>query len=254
MSDVDQRVVALPPSQAEAHYAGVVSMQAAQARVWRDAWKRGRWRDIALTVAVVAEAVAISFLVPNQHYITIFSYLNPSGVHDTATAISTLPADQRIAGIEALLWQYLRFREHYAPSEAENSYNIVSAMSSEHVREQYQKWANPINNPKAPAITLGKTGFIRVYRENGTFIRHSADYATGVYQIRFCRLVAPEGQTPFAQRWSDTFSYQLADSIPLWERVTFNHAGLVVTEYPGPESEGAGPKTVMATGGEHPCD
>lgn len=254
MSDIDTTVLPIPQSELEKHYASVVPMQTAQAKLWRDAYRGRRWRELALVFAVVAEAIAIAFLVPNQHYVLVFSYLSRAGVQDTSTAFSTLPPDQRVAGIEALLWQYAKLREHYSAPEADNDYAIVSAMSAENVKQQYQKWANPKLNPNAPANKLGKEGSIRVYRNGGAFISHSPDYDTGVYQVRFCRVVAPDGQTPTAQRWNVSVSYQLVDTIPLWERLVINHAGVIVTEYPGPETEGAGPKAVPAVGTGNPCE
>lgn len=255
MNDIGTVPVPVTEANKDQLYAGAIGLQAAQAKLWREAYNGRRWRERALMGVIVALAGAICVLVPNQHYVLVFSYLTRSGVQDTATALSTLPADQRVAGIVALLWQYVRYREHYAASEAEESYSIVSAMSAEDVKQQYQKWSNPKLNKDAPANKLGTTGFIRVYRESGSgFVKHSPDYDTGNYLVRFCRMIVPPGQTATAQRWSVNFSYQLVDTIPLWERLVLNHAGVIVTEYPGPESEGAGPKAVPAPGGGDPCE
>ena len=254
MSDaIDLRVVGVPASQTEDLYRSVVPLQAQQALIWRRSARRGRWLSYAALGLAFVEAIAITGLLPLEKVIPVFVYLDSFGMAQTATALSDLPADHRIAGMDALLWQYLANREHYAPSEADQSYKVVSAMSTEAVKQQYQKWANPKLNDKSPAVLLGAHGFIRVYRINSSWLSHADDYTQGVYQIHFCRLVAPESQTATAQRMVATLHYQLVDTIPLWERLTVNHAGMIITEYPGPETEGADLKMVASPGGDNPC-
>lgn len=255
MSDeeIDTRVVPIPESRTEDLYRSVVPIQAEQARLWRGIAKRRQWMLGAALMVCFAEAVAITALLPLEKITPVFVYLDRFGMTQTANALSELPADRRVAGVDALLWQYLSNREHYAPSEADQSYAVVSAMSTEAVKQQYQKWANPKLNPQAPAVKLGQNGFIRVYRINSSWLSHAEDYSAGVYQIHFCRLVAPEGQTATAQRMVETIRYQLVDTIPLWERLTVNYAGVMVTEYPGPETEGTDVKFIGGFGGDNPC-
>jgi type IV secretory pathway component VirB8 len=253
LSDIDVRVAPVPESQTEDLYRQVVPMQAQQAMLWRRASKRSRWGLWAAAAVCFAEAVTITALLPLEKTVPVFVYLDKFNVQQTANTMSDLPADHRIAGIDALLWQYLENREHYAPSEADRSYEIVSAMSATNVKQQYQKWANPKLNPDSMAKKLGPNGYIRVSRLNSAWLSHNDDYTTGVYQIHFCRLVVPEGQTATAQRMVASLRYQLVDSIPLWERLTINYAGLIVMEYPGPETEGADVKVVPNPGGVDPC-
>ena len=250
---VDTTAALVPESQTEDLYSRVVPLQAQQARIWRGAARWSRWLAGVALMGVFAEAVTITALLPLEKITPVFVYLDRFGVATTANAISELPTDHRIAGIDALLWQYLANREHYSPSEADQSYNIVSAMSVESVKQQYQKWSNPALNDKSPAKILGAHGFVRVYRINSAWLSHTDDYTGGVYQVHFCRLVAPEGQTATAQRMVATMRYQLVDTIPLWERLTINYAGLIVTEYPGPEAEGADLRLVVSPGSDNPC-
>jgi type IV secretion system protein VirB8 len=250
---IDLRVVPVPDSQLEDLYRRVVPLQAQQALIWRRAAKRGRWLAYCALAVAFAEAIAITALLPLEKIIPVFLYLDKFGAAQTTTTVSELPADHRIAGMDALLWQYLANREHYAPSEADLSYTVVSAMSTEVVKQQYQKWVNPKLNSLSPASKLGAHGFIRVYRINSAWLSHADDYTSGVYQIHFCRLVAPEGQAATAQRMVATLRYQLVDTIPLWERLTINYAGMIITEYPGPETEGADLKIVSSPGDDNPC-
>ncbi len=251
--EIDRTITSVPDSKTEDLYSRVVPLQAQQAMAWRRSAKWSRRLASAALAVGFAEAVAITVLLPLEKITPVYVYLDRFGVPNTANALSELPADHRIAGIDALLWQYLLNREHYSPSEADQSYATVSAMSAETVKQQYQKWVNPKLNAQSPASKLGAHGFIRVYRLNSSWLSHADDYTSGVYQIHFCRLVAPEGQTATAQRMVATLRYQLVDTIPLWERLTINHAGLIVTEYPGPETEGADLKLVSSPGGDNPC-
>jgi type IV secretion system protein VirB8 len=250
---IDTRVVPVPDIQTEDLYRSVIPLQAQQAKLWRQSARRWRGMVIGALALGIAEAVAITALLPLQKVMPVFVYLDKFGLPETTSAISDLPVDHRIAGIDALLWQYLKNREHYSPSEADGSYNIVSAMSVQSVKDQYQKWVNPKLNDHSPAKLLGAHGFVRVYRINSAWLSHDDDYSNGVYQIHFCRLVAPEGQTATAQRMVATLRYQLVDTVPLWERLSINYAGLIVTEYPGPEAEGSDVKLVANPGGDNPC-
>jgi type IV secretion system protein VirB8 len=246
MNALDQ-AIPVGRSEAETYYSGVVAFQSEQARTWKRSSRRA-WAAAGgmFTLNVLLGATIVE-LMPLKQVVPVFAYLNEAGLLDTATAISDLPASTRAAGIESLLWQYLRHREHYAPSEAKESYEIVSAMSSDRVRGQYQAWANPKDNKASPAALLGDHGFIRINRISGAWLSHAPDYNAGVYQIRYCRTVAQENMPPIEQRMIETIGYVTVPSVPLWQRVSFNHAGVIVTEYPGPEQEGA-------PGALHPCE
>lgn len=241
--------LAAPITRGEAettYYAGVVAFQAQQARIWKRSSRRAWTAAGGMFVLSIVLGAAILVMLPLKRVVPVFVYLNEAGLLDTTTAISDLPPSTKAAGIEALLWQYLRHREHYAPSEAAESYEIVSAMSGDTVRQQYQAWANPVANKASPAAILGDRGFIRINRISGAWLSHAPDYSSGVYQIRYCRTVSQENVPPVQQRMIETIGYVTVRAVPLWERVTFNHAGVIVTEYPGPETEGS-------PGAPHPC-
>jgi len=51
---------------------------------------------------------------------------------------------------------------------------------------------------------------------------------------------------PARQRLQANITYEMISKIPLEQRITFNPAGIVVTEYPGAREEGA-------QGGANPC-
>ena len=130
-------------------------------------------------------------------------------------------------------------------------YTTVSAFSDDLVRQQYQKWSNPKLNKDAPAVKLGPRGFIRIYRESGSWVSHAPSFDDGVYKINFCRVVVPDGQQPIGQRMTETLHYHLMDRVPLWQRLTFNAVGLTVTDYASPEA--LDQPRIVSFGGDPPC-
>ena len=103
------------------------------------------------------------------------------------------PPSQRVAAIEASLWQYVRMRESWNAWDAEYSYDVVSAMSAPNVRDAYQAFANS-RDPENPAVKFGKSAAVRVDRLRSGFLpRHAEDYSRGAYSIDFCRVVMIEG-------------------------------------------------------------
>lgn len=233
------------------HFRNTVSAQAIQVIQWRAIARRATWSNTLGWSLALCSSVIILSLLPLKEYVPVFVYTDVNGMPATASAISDLPPDIQVAGIESSLWNYLRRREHYSPSEASESYDIVSTLSSDQVRDQYQKWANPKLNKDAPAAKLGKQGAIRVLRRHGTWVAHDPDYHTGIYKIAYCQVTTIEGQGTFAQAKIAPLRYEIFNRIPLVQRVTTNPNGVIVTEYPGPEPEG--PLRPVQTGSATPC-
>lgn len=228
-----------------------VSAQAIQVVQWRNTARRSTWNaTMAWSLAICFAAIILSLL-PLKEYVPVFVYMDANGMPSTATTISDLPSDTQVAGIESLLWNYLRHREHYSLSEAPESYDIVSALSSDAVRDMYQRWANPKLNKDAPAAKLGKQGSVRIYRRHGTWVGHDPEYRTGVFKIAYCQVTTIDGQGVYAQPKIASMRYEIFNRIPLIHRVTSNPHGVIVTEYPGPEPEG--PLRAIQPGSATPC-
>jgi type IV secretion system protein VirB8 len=242
----DKPAPPIVPTQTERLYAQAVSFQAVDAR------RQRRYNRILSSVAAgsivlnTALTTAIVVMLPLKTVVPIYGFANEAGLFDTTTEISDLPPSSQVAGIEALLWNYLRDREGFAPSEADQDYDTVSKLSSDVVKAQYQGDANVKFNPQAPAKLLGPNGFIRINRLSANWIRHADDYSTGTYQIHFCRTIVRQETPPVQQRLQANITFEMLSKVPLEQRITFNPAGLVITEYPGAREEGA-------QGVAHPC-
>lgn len=194
---------------------------------------------IGSAILNVALVVAIVEMMPLKTIVPVYGFANEAGLFDTTTEISDLPPSTQVAGIEAMLFNYLRDREGFAPSEADQAYARVSELSSDTVKQQYQNDANVKFNPQAPAKLLGPNGFIRINRLGANWVQHADDYSTGIYQIHFCRTVVRQDQPTVRQRLQATLAYEMLSRVPLEQRITFNPAGIVITEYPGAREEGA---------------
>jgi type IV secretory pathway component VirB8 len=109
-NDIDTTVAPVPDSLTEDLYRRVVPLQAQQARSWRRAAKWSRWMAGAFCAVALAEAMAITALLPTEKVMPVFVYLDKFNVAQSTNVLSELPADHRIAGIDALLWQYLEDR------------------------------------------------------------------------------------------------------------------------------------------------
>jgi type IV secretion system protein VirB8 len=227
-------------------YKQAVSFQAVDARRAR---RFERLKNLGLAGSMilnVALVASVFEMLPLKTIMPVYGFTNEAGLFDTTTEISDLPPSTQVAGIEALLWNYLRDREGFAPSEADQAYDVVSKLSSDVVKAQYQGDANVKFNPQAPAKLLGPNGYIRINRLGANWVQHADDYSTGIYQIHFCRTVARQDTPPVRQRLQANITYEMLAKVPLEQRITFNPAGIVVTEYPGAREEGA-------QGGANPC-
>src|SRR3954464_2125641 len=130
---MDEVAIPVPASRLEQRYDMTVAAQAEEVRELRRSRSRARWGEGSLLVVVLALAIALLLVIPAVRFVPVFVYLDSNGLQQSATTISDLPPDTRVAAIEAALWTYTRHCEHYSPSEGDYSYGVCSAMSSDRV-------------------------------------------------------------------------------------------------------------------------
>ena len=213
------------------------SFQGARVRNWR---RIGAVLGLSLGVVslvALAEAGGILSMLPLVRVVPVFVYVHPDGSFQSSVAMSTLPGTLSEANIRALLWQYVVEREGYMYGDARYRYDVVSGMSASHVRDQYQAWANA-SNPNSYLAKLGRRADITLGYIDSGWVSHAEDFSTGVYEIRFERVVRPTEAGPQAQKFKARFEFVKVDSLPLIQRVTVNPSGIQVTDYPGPEPLG----------------
>lgn len=209
------------------HYKEVHSFQTERAKTAQ------RFSRLAVLIAIiavlgnVAQAFVIASLFPLSKVVPVFLWVQPDGTIDSEVAISQLPATQEKAVISSALWEYVRMREGYTYDTAQYAYDLVSNLSAENVRQEYQQYFN-YPNPGSPQVVIGRKG--RLEAEHIS----SNEITPGVQQIRYKRMLSIDGQMPLMTTWTATIRFEKMTSLPAKQRLA-NPAGLVITAYQASE-------------------
>jgi type IV secretion system protein VirB8 len=97
---------------------------------------------IGLLAAVILAMQPLKTLVP------FIVAINSDGTHDVLTSRAQLPADEQERVVKSELWQYVFDREGYYWDGAPYSYDVVSRLSDQRTRDEYQQWF--VNSPDSP--------------------------------------------------------------------------------------------------------
>lgn len=227
--------------QDEQRYAQAISFQAINAARKIHSEKllrRGLYASIGLNVML---GIAID-VQPDKQYVPVTGFINEAGIYDQTASYTDLPLATQIAGIESVLANYLIYRERFVPSEADRDYDIVSKLSSDPVRHEYQAFANAKLNPQAPAKDLGPFGFIRVNLVKSAapdWVTHADNWSSGVYRIHYCRTRVKGNEPPVSQRLEVQIGFAVVAGVPTDQRTTFNAPSINVVSYPTAREEGA---------------
>ena len=225
-----ERALPVPGLELAGHYKEVQSFQRARARA---AQRNSRLLAIVAGVAIAAnlgQAWTIASLLPLTKLVPVYLWVRPDGSVDNSVTLSRLPATRSEAVIAAALWEYVRLREGYSYDSAQYGYDVVSAMSDQTVRAEYQKWFN-YPDPASPQVTIGQKGQLDIAHIS------SARIAPGVEQIRFRRARTIYGQPPTVTTWTATLQYRTASALPAATRLA-NPGGVIVTSYQAAEDGG----------------
>jgi type IV secretion system protein VirB8 len=221
--------MALPVQQAELkkYFKDVEAFQIARAKSAR------RLSKVTVAVAAIAllgnlaQAFTIAIMLPLARIVPVYLWIRPDGTIDSAVSVSSLPATQEQAVVDASLWEYVRLREGFSQDTAQYAYDVVSNYSAPNVRAQYQQYFN-YPNPQSPQVTIGRHGTMRVEHISSNNITPS------VQQIRYKRTLLIDGQTPISSTWTATIGYSTLRTLPAGLRLT-NPGGILVTSYQSSE-------------------
>lgn len=226
-------------------YSEDMLQQAAAVETWvRADLRRTRraniaWRVTAFgsTALAVVLANALAWAVPGIRLEPVFFYQKPDGVVETSITTDTMPADLADASIQAWLWQYVQHREGYSFIEAQSNHYVVDAMSSDTVREAYDRWVDG-KNPQSYLAVYGRKGVIRVAMREITSWQPAPAGQLGRVTFHYDRQVEREGEPRQpVQTWSVTLEFVQAfdHGFRLNDIRQFNPSRIVVTAYPGPQ-------------------
>jgi type IV secretion system protein VirB8 len=209
------------------HYRQVESFQRDRARA---AARISKGLAVVAGIAILAnlgQAWTIASLLPLTKIVPVYLWVRADGTVDSSVALSRLPATQSEAVVTAALWEYVRLREGYSYDTAQYGYDVVSGMSADVPRTQYQKWFN-YPNAASPQVTVGKKGVIEIQHIS------SANIAADVQQIRYRRVLTITGQEPVATTWTATLQFRTVATMPAALRLK-NPGGVIVTSYQAAE-------------------
>ncbi len=161
----------------------------------------------------------------------VFVYLRDDGTSITSRSWDDMPDAAREANVYNVLSQYVMLREGWASGTGQRAWDVVSALSTKAVREQFQREFHR-GNPQSPERLYGDKATVRV---DVTDVQRDSD-RPGAYRVYFNRtLRTADGDAP---RESMVATLRILDvlnpkALPHWQRIQFNAPAIAVWEYPG---------------------
>ncbi len=224
MSDAAGDFSALPilDPEREQYHKTVRSFQAHRVR---DMERRARiwfWITIGLSALVGSLAANLLFILPLKTTVPLFLVIREDGTVDTGISLADLGADQAQKVIRASVWRYVEERESYSFSEAKHRYDLISLMSNENVRRDYQSWF--VNSADSPQKVFGKNGQVSVQEISMSPVRD------GVFLVRFWRFSHLYGEKDRKTSATATVEYELLNEAPA-SLVLEDPAALSVVRY-----------------------
>lgn len=195
--------------------------------------RQAKWRGalaMALIGCVCLQAAAITVMTMREQTRVLLATIRKDG---TWAVSENIPPDEKVAVIQAELWEYVYRHEHYNVPDAHLDWDVVSAMSGLNVAKEYQD-AMDSKNPKSRSRTLSDKKSILVRRLSGFFYSNTPDYSAGTYVMLFEQRMHEFEQTDTCQSMSVTIGYKTVAALPPEQIVSFNPARIIVTSYPRP--------------------
>ncbi len=236
MTDIapDWRARPVEETNLPAYYAEVESFQRKQLRRTKTVnWGLGVVAGVML-VSNLALSSGIREMLPLIRLVPVFYWVQTDGTVDAVSNnISLLPHTQSEAVIKSAVYQYVKAREGYSYASAQDAYDLVRAMSTEHVNAIYQQ-GFALSNPDSPQKTIGRNGQINIEKIGDPFFVRDR-----VVRQRYRRVVEmydadrPNSlicKPPVCTTWTATAEVDLIDALPADARL-LNPKGIVVTRY-----------------------
>jgi hypothetical protein len=209
----------------------------------REKWKRVFSISTVVCLVTVCgiQGSAIIYMLPLTKIVPLIVYQKDDGTVTHTANWSELPNHIKEDTIVNVVWQYVQYRESWSTGAAPLAYDVVSALSSPRVREQYQDMFEP-KNPLNPHKVYGETT-VQVHYKNWTPVcpENGCDGPPNRYHFWFDRVETPPGGQP-GKRVPHSITVSILRDVPLpqdriaW-RWTYNAPQIQVIEYPGAQRE-----------------
>lgn len=219
----------------------VFDFQAAAMKMSRAYHAGSRIATIALAIVATAEGFALASLAPLVRVQAVFIPIRDDG--STASPMEAIPSwtvdglKNSDAVLQSTLWSYVQNREQYNWATAQYSWDVISAMSSVKVRDEFQRYWNA-DNKNSPQWIYGYKDAVKLDWVESRLEGES-------YSVTFWRT-----------RWSDgapvskpelyvcNLGFSKTYAVPFRQRFQYNPSGLAVTSYPGCNQKGAKPNAI----------
>lgn len=218
----------------------IAHWNAVAAKLRNEEAKRSR-RETLKSFALILAAPAVASgwvawaLKPRIEQRTEFIPIREDGTPARAYRLEDLPPEaQRDMAVNAL-WNYVYLRESFSSGTAEYAWRVVSAMSDERVRTEYQAAYN-IRNPQSPWAIFGTKGTVKIDYDSHDDLAPPEGYSGPPpgYAFRFWRTEQRDGMPPIRAMWGASVRFRRnVTGIDPRQRYEFNAPGVQVWEYPG---------------------
>jgi type IV secretion system protein VirB8 len=196
------------------------------------------------TLVILGLVGVIIYMLPLQKIIPIPVNVRDDGTTATVARWNDLPEAVRANVTINTVWTYVQQRESWSAANAGHAWDVVSALSSQKVRENFQNWYRA-DNPESPAqVYKDMTVHVSFVRWEPICPIEKACINDGppAYRVWFDRVeTAPDGKKTPPARYAATVGINRDIEIPqnrIWQLWTINPAQIQVTEYPGAQREG----------------
>lgn len=199
--------------------------------------RRETLKTLALIACVpsAASGWALWALKPRVKREVEFIPITDNGVPALAYRPEDLPPEARNDFAFTTVWNYVRLREEYSFGMAEKAWRIVSLMSDDRVRREYQD-ANKIDNPESPTAIYGRDGVVSIDYDSHDDLSPPTGYSGPPpgYAIRFRRTVTWANKPTERELWAcSVWFHRNVPKVDIRQRYEFSPQSIIVWQYPG---------------------
>ena len=219
------RTVPDDPELLAAYFRQVASYEGDRLRAARRS-ARVAWLVAAGAGGLAAAAcLAVAALTPLKTAIpVVFRVDNATGIVERIYDVQGGEMAATEAERRFYLWQYIRYRQGYAPTEAQQNFDAVSLMSTPDVQRAYADWFRG-SNPTSPQVTLGRSGVATVNWVSTSFL------GPNLAQVRFVQIERKGDQVLPPKRLVATIGFDFARGSVSGSAINVNPNGFLVTSY-----------------------
>jgi len=181
--------------------------------------------SVICIVITLASVLAVAMLAPLK---TVEPFVirvdNATGIVEVTSALKETPNDYDEAITRYFATQYVRARENFQRSEAENNFKIVSLMSRPEEQTRYARWIGA-SNPQSPQI-IYKNAAAKISIKSISFI------GKNVAQVRYFKTVRDNSNnTETISHWVATLTFEYVNANISTQDRLINPLGFLVSDY-----------------------